>query len=73
MPTHALGRGTHNVPVNLIHEERSVLVKIAIQTDRSISAVVRAFILEGIRATDPETFRHLKDLRHERHERLLQH
>lgn len=65
--TNAIGRGTTNVPVNLIHEERSVLVRIAIQSNRSLGAVVRAFIHEGIRATDPETFRRIEEVRQTRH------
>jgi hypothetical protein len=71
MPTHAVGRGTCNLPVNLILEERSVLVRIAIETNRSLGAVVRAFIYEGIRTTDPQTFRHLEGLRHIRHAQQL--
>ena len=71
MATHPLGHGTRNVPVNLIHEERSVLVRIAIQTNRSLGAVVRAFIHEGIRATDPETYRRIEEVRHTRHAQQL--
>ena len=71
MPTHGIGKGTCNLPVNLIHDERSVLVKLAIQQDISLGAVVRAFIHEGIRRADPAAASRLVDLRRQRRAEFL--
>lgn len=54
MATNPPGRGTVNAAVNLLIEERKMLISIAIAEDRSLSDTIRRFTVEGVRARHPE-------------------
>lgn len=49
-----LGPDTVNLSLNLTLAERAHLARLAVEADRSIGAVVRDLIVEGLRHTKPE-------------------
>lgn len=70
--THHLGRGTVNVSVNLLREERDTLGRMACKTDQSISRIIRDCIHSSLRAADPRTAEALRRARAIRRERNLE-
>lgn len=53
MPTNRLGKGTVNIPVNWLTEERDALGRIAMKHDLSLSALIRRLTIEGLARTEP--------------------
>jgi hypothetical protein len=69
--THPIGRGTVNVSANLLRQEREALGRIAVNTDMSISSLIRRAITGMIAEADAQTARGLAALRRQRRQRLL--
>ena len=66
--THHLGRGTVNVSVNLLREERDTLGRMACKSDQSISRIIRDCIHASLRAADPRAAEALRRARAVRRE-----
>lgn len=62
--THKLGPGTTTVGVNLPVAERQILGRMAVESDRSISAVIRDMTLAGLRISRPEIADQVEHVRH---------
>ena len=72
MATHRIGRGTVNVPINLLTEERAMLGKLAIFKDSSLGGFIRHLTIEGLRREFPEHAARIAALRREHRSRDLQ-
>lgn len=53
MPTNQPGKGTVNVPVNWLAEERATLGRIAVKNDLSLGALIRRLTIEGLAQSEP--------------------
>lgn len=68
--THSQGKGTINVAVNLLAEERSVLGKLACADERSLSDFIRRLCVTGLRVSNPEAAVKMETIRREHQQQL---
>lgn len=66
MPTNRLGAGTVNVPINCLHEERTVFGRLAAANDLSLGAFVRKLAVERLQQTHPDAAETISTARAER-------
>lgn len=71
MATNRQGKGTANVAVNLLDEERALLARIACQEDRSLGDLIRRMAVVGLRTKYPETAQMLDEARKRRREQMV--
>lgn len=69
--TNPQGPGTVNIGVNVPAEERAILGRLALETDRSIGAVIRDLLITGLRQTRPDVADQVQQVRHSRRAGLL--
>jgi hypothetical protein len=53
MATNPIGKGTVNVPVNMLEQERRILGQLAMADDRSLGEFIRRLVVTGLRTTNP--------------------
>lgn len=53
MATHPQGRGTQNVAVNLLDQEKQVLGRLAALDDRSLGDYIRRLTITGLKVLNP--------------------
>ena len=63
MPGNPLGRGTVNVQVNWLLEEKAHLGRLAMQEDLSLGSLIRKLVYERLSQTHPATAKELVQLR----------
>jgi hypothetical protein len=73
MATHPQGKGTTNVAVNLLTEEKSVLGKLAAADDRSLGDYMRRLTMAGLRQANPAAAVELENIRRAHHEQKTLH
>ncbi len=56
MATHAQGKDTQNISVNLLEEERRAFGRIAVAEDRSLGDIMRRLATEALRERHPEAY-----------------
>lgn len=66
MPTNRLGRGTVNVPVNWLDQERDTLGRIAMEEDLSLGGLIRKLAMERLAQTHPHAAAVMVGARQER-------
>lgn len=66
MSTHALGKGTVNLNVNILSEERSILGKLAFIEDMSTGAFVRRLLKKALAAEHPKALEEIEEARKRR-------
>ena len=71
MATNRTGRGTTNVTLNLLEEEREILCRLAIADDRSLGDEIRRLAVAGLRACNPDAARNMEDARRNHREQIL--
>lgn len=54
MATHPQGKGTQNVAVNLLDEEKAALGRLAAADDRSLGDFIRRMTMLGLKMTNPQ-------------------
>lgn len=69
--SHPIGNGTVNLTINLPAEERAELASIAVETDRSLGAVVREMVLAGIKGVRPDAADRIERIRRARRAAIL--
>lgn len=69
--TNRIGNGTTNVSINLLHEERQILGRVATDADESISRFVRKLIITAIERRTPTMGQTLRAARERRAVRRL--
>lgn len=68
--THPQGRGTQNVAVNLLDEEKLVLGRLAAADDRSLGDYIRRMTVIGLKMTNPAVAVELEQARKAHREQL---
>lgn len=63
MPTNRIGKGTVNVPINLLTEERAMLGQLAITEDISLGGFIRRLTVQGLRNAFPQHAARIEALR----------
>jgi len=71
MATNRLGKGTANVAVNLLDEEKMILGRLAVADDRSLGEFIRRMVIVGLRTSNPSAATELETIRRKRNEQLL--
>ncbi|MGA2751624.1 MAG: hypothetical protein ABSG59_22895 [Verrucomicrobiota bacterium] len=66
-----LGKGTVNVSVNLLKQERLILGRLALADDRSLGEYVRRLILTGLRFSNPSAAAEMERARAVHAEQIL--
>jgi hypothetical protein len=61
--TNAIGKGTCNVPINLLVEERAIIGRLAFEKDLSAGEFLRRVIRRGIAMSDPEEAKAMAEVR----------
>jgi hypothetical protein len=69
--TNPQGKGTTNVAVNLLDEERAILVRLAVVDDRSLGDVIRRLAVAGLKANNPDAADQLEQLRRKHRQQTL--
>ena len=71
MPTNPQGKGTVNVAVNLLNQEREILAKLAILDDRSLGDFIRRLAVAGLRTCNPDAAGSMESARRAHREQML--
>lgn len=71
MATNKPGRGTVNVAVNLLSEERAIWAKLAIADERSLGDFIRRVAIAGLRITNPAAAEQIEAVRKLHREQML--
>jgi hypothetical protein len=71
MATNAVGKGTANVGVNLLLKEKSILGRLALAEDRSLSDFIRRQTIAGLRVMYPAEAQAMEDARKKHNEQML--
>ena len=73
MATNKTGKGTANVAVNLLDEERDILCRLAIADDRSLGDEIRRLAVAGLWVSHPELAQAMQEARRNHREQTLLH
>jgi len=71
--TNKPGKGTANVAVNLLAEERDILCRLAVADDRSLGDEIRRLAVAGLRVSNPHAAQAMEDARRNHREQSLLH
>jgi hypothetical protein len=69
--TNPIGKGTQNVTVNLLDEEKRILGRLALADDRSLSEFMRRLMLTGLRTLNPEMAARMDEVRRKHYDQML--
>ena len=70
MPTNPQGKGTVNVAINLLTEEKAVLARLACADERSLGDYIRRLCVIGLRISAPDQAVIMESIRREHQEQL---
>lgn len=70
MATHPQGRGTQNVAVNLLDEEKRQLARLAAADDRSLGDFIRRLTMTGLKTVNPAAAIELEGMRRQHREQM---
>ena len=70
MASHPQGKGTVNVAINLLTEEKNVLGRLACADERSLGDFIRRLCITGLRVSHPEAAARLVHVRREHQQQL---
>ena len=71
MASHPLGKGTVNVGINLLDQERKILGRLALADDRSLGDFMRRLLVTGLRSTNPNAAREMEEARQRHYDQML--
>ncbi len=71
MAANPVGKGTVNVTVNLLAQERLILGRLALSDDRSLGEFIRRMVVTGLRTVNPQSASDMEEARRKHYEQIL--